>query len=450
MLLGPGATMCCCFVTSLVESTQRVAQEMGHRFNLDRVALAILAALFCAATNAQTPDFPSNFDARAIESATVISGGICSNQVIGISYQLPEGMRPEDAAAMRLTAREGEMARTGIGPEAGYFLFGYAESKTAAMLCGAANKDGQVQVIATSATALKTLGPHPLEQLVEGIGQALGAQPSKAVRESISGSDFERADAHAQLNSPVRGRIQIWGSTYAAQVNSYVVMWNLVGYSQKEWKQLIAGMNSLKFLPPQPISGPASPGAVISAVTPTPVAPDFQVRLNAFLSAWLKDRDRPRTMAFFDSAAFSAPPLIGSYCDGWYKKSTPPKQAAQIVAQNLMGVPGDFPKKTAPSAIFTAWDHLPPQWVTASSNNLAKDHFLVVRLDTESLGRIFSGVFAGSNYDKFAEGRIAKGGTSYWVVFPEIMPDGDIFVIFTLWQKSSTTWNIVDVDVVCQ
>jgi hypothetical protein len=36
------------------------------------------------------------------------------------------------------------------------------------------------------------------------------------------------------------------------------------------------------------------------------------------------------------------------------------------------------------------------------------------------------------------------------VVFPEIMPDGDLFVIFTLWQKSSGPWKITDIDTVCQ
>lgn len=423
---------------------------MALRFKLDRVMLGVLASLFATGAKAQTQTTPSNFDARAIESATVISGGICSNQAIGISYQLPEGMKPEDAAALRMVAREGALARAGIGPEAAYFLYGYSENKTTAILCGASNEQGQVQVVATSATALQSLGSRPLEQIVEGMGDAFGTPPSAAVRQNINGSDFERADAHAVLNSPDRGKLELWGSSYAAKVNSYVVMWNLVGYSQEEWERLVAGMNSLKILPPQPIMGAASPSTAMSATARTPIEPNFQARFDAFLSAWLKDRDQPKTMAFFDPASFSAPPLIGSYCDGWYKKGASPKQAAEIVAENLMGVPGEFPKNISPSAIFTAWERVPPQWANESANDLTKDHFLVVRLDTESLGRIFSGVFAGSAYNKYVETEVAKGRSFYWVIFPEVMPDGDVFVIFTLWQKSNATWNIVHVDAVCQ
>lgn len=38
----------------------------------------------------------------------------------------------------------------------------------------------------------------------------------------------------------------------------------------------------------------------------------------------------------------------------------------------------------------------------------------------------------------------------YWVVFPELMRDGDIFVIFTAWRKINDSWSIVHIDIVCQ
>ena len=62
---------------------------------------------------------------------------------------------------------------------------------------------------------------------------------------------------------------------------------------------------------------------------------------------------------------------------------------------------------------------------------------------------LFSEVFAGSEYHKFLESEIREGEGVYWAVFPELQPDGDIFVIFTLWQKSAG-WNIAHVDAVCQ
>jgi hypothetical protein len=60
---------------------------------------------------------------------------------------------------------------------------------------------------------------------------------------------------------------------------------------------------------------------------------------------------------------------------------------------------------------------------------VTNDHFLVVRLDSDSLSRIFSGVFAYSGYHKFLESQIQKTGSAYWVFFPELVPDGDLFVL---------------------
>jgi hypothetical protein len=110
-----------------------------------------------------------------------------------------------------------------------------------------------------------------------------------------------------------------------------------------------------------------------------------------------------------------------------------------------MGVPGDFPRNTTAFAIFSASDRLPPKSVAASANDVAKDHFLIARLDEESVNRIFSGVFANSSFENFLKNEVTKRGTSYWAVFPEVMPDGDIFVIFTLWQNLNNIWKITDV-----
>lgn len=393
---------------------------------------------------------PLKFDSQAVENATVISQGTCSNPVIGISFQLPPGMKPEDAAAMHMVARSGAMATEGIGPEARYFLYGYEEAKTTAILCGAANQDGQVQVVAVPAAALKSTAPAALQQVATSLAKALESQPVLVGLQTINGHDFERVDARTEVNSPTTGKVEIQASFYVAQVNSYIVMWNLVGYSQQEWKRLIAGMNSVTTSPPQ--SAPASvPQTSKPAVRVE--APDFQARLAEFLEVWLTDRDRAKTMTFFDPRAYTAPPLIGAYCDGWYKKGSPAGQAAKFIADNLAGVPSDFPKGTPPAAIFKAWNRIPPRWVAEATNDVSTDRFLVAQIDRDSLHRMFSGVFAGSDYGKFLQSEIGKGAGLYLAVFPELAPDGDVFVIFTLWQKSQQTngiWKIVHVDVVCQ
>jgi hypothetical protein len=227
-------------------------------------------------------------------------------------------------------------------------------------------------------------------------------------------------------------------------------MWNLIGYSEPQWKNLVAGMDSVKVFAPQPLNAPPSPGPSLPSSPQAPVAPDFQARLDAFLKAWLADRNLGKTMAFFDRAAYSAPPLVGTYCGGWYRTGTPPQQAKRFMSQNLMGVPSEFPKQTGAPAIFTAWNRLPPQWVSVAANDVARDHFLVARLDSDSLPRIFSGIFASSDYGKFLQSQIEKSGSAYWVVFPEVMSDGDLFVIFALWQKTGGPWKITHMDVICQ
>jgi hypothetical protein len=244
--------------------------------------------------------------------------------------------------------------------------------------------------------------------------------------------------------------VEIRATTCAAVVNSYVVLWNLVGFSEQEWKRLVAEMDSVKVFPPEPLRALPPPRPSLPSSFRGPLAPDFRAQLDAFMKAWLGDRDLPKTMMFFAPAAYSAPPLIGTYCSGWYQTGAPSQQAAKTMSENLMGVPAEFPKGTQASSIFTAWNRLPPQWAVESGNDVAKDHFLVAKLDSDSLGRIFGGLFARSGYYKFLESQIRKGEIAYWVVFPEVMPDGDLFVIFTLWQNTHGEWKITDMDVICQ
>lgn len=318
------------------------------------------------------------------------------------------------------------------------------------MLCGAASEGGQVQMIATIVSAIQSEGPQALKKVVRGMGQGLGTQPSSPRQETINGHNFERADAKAEVNSPTQGKVRLWASFYAAQINSYVVMWSLVGYSEDEWKRLVGGINTVNILAPRPVAPSGPPGAAAPSISRDPIAPDFQARFAEFLAAWFAARDQTKTLAFIDPVAYSVPPLIGAYCDGWFQRGESPQRAAQIVAQNLMGVPAGFPKNTPPPTIFKAWDRLPPEWVSAAANNVATDHFLVARLDLDSLSRIFSGVFAHSDYHAFLQKEIPKAGSTYWAVFPEMQSDGDIFVIFTLWQKNRGIWNITHIDVVCQ
>jgi hypothetical protein len=393
---------------------------------------------------------PAVFDGGAVESATTISGGVCSNPVIGISYQLPEGMQPEDATRMREVAALGARANLGIGPEARYFLYGYQEATTIALLCGAASQAGSVQMLASPASIIMAQGPNALERVVSSLAQEAHVQPSPPRVKTVNGLKLECADFHTEVSAPGRGKIEIRGSSCAAVVNSYVVMWNLIGYSEAEWNQLVAGLDSVKVFTAQPLKPPPPPGPSSPSSPQAPVAPDFQARLDAFLKAWLADRNVGKTMSFFDRAAYSAPPFVGTYCGGWYKRDAPAQVAARFMSHNLMGVPSEFPQQTGAPAIFKAWNRLPAPWVREAANDVAKDHFLVARLDSDSLPRIFSGIFTRSDYRKFLESQIQKPGSAYWVVFPELMPDGDLFVIFTLWQKSGGPWKITHMDVICQ
>jgi hypothetical protein len=415
---------------------------MAWASTIAAAALFIISLL--PAASAQS--VPAPFNSRAVERATVIAGGVCTNPIVGFSYRLPANMKPQDAAAMRAAARVVNETQW-IGPEARYILYGYEETKTIAMICGASSDTGQVQVIATPVAALESegfsAGDESLRAVAEKMGQQLGADPSPARKETISGHDFERADGAAAFG-PADKNMDLHGSFYAARVNAYIVMWNLIGYSEKQWNDLLPTMTSVKFLPPRPAAefrGSHEGG--------TPIAADFQARLNDFLRAWLDARDQAKTLAFIDPAAYAAPPVIGTYCDGWYRKDASVAEARDAIASNLMAVAADFPNDSKPSTVFKALDRLPPEWLDAAGNNVAADHFLAVALDQGTLRRMFTGSFARSNYELFLETQI-RSGESYWAVFPERRPNGDVFVIFTVWQKKQATWKIIHIDVVCR
>lgn len=415
-----------------------------------RVWPACFAILFffLAAYPARAQGIPTGFDSAAVENATAISGGVCSNSAIGFSYRLPADMKAEDAAKLRWFAYYGS-AKRGIGPEARYFLWGYKETKTIAMLCGAGSREGSVEVVASPLSFVESQGgPDALKKMAASVGQGLGAAPSAPRVITASGLKMECADARGKLKTPGGGKTEIRATSCAAAVGSYAVMWNLVAYSDAEWKRLVAGMDSVTAFRPKPLT-PLNAATALRAAHGQ-IAPQFQTRLDAFIKAWLGDRNTSKTMGFFDPAAYSAPSLIGSYCGGWYHTGASPKEASRFISENLMGVPQDFPKGTPASTIFSAWALFPSRWLSVSANDVAKDHFLVVSLKPASLHRVFSGVFAISKYGKYLSQQTGDQQEAYWVVFPERAPDGDLFVIFTFWQQSGEKWKIADVDVICQ
>lgn len=408
------------------------------------LALSILLPFQSSTAKSTQPAF----DSAAIEATTTISNGVCSNSTIGISYHLPKGLKVEDAAAMEKFGYNVDARLYGTGPEARWFLWGYSQRKSMALLCGAGGKASQVQMMATSTSSLAGNESQLPEQLLGGLGQQLGGKPSAVRGLSANGTNLECSDLHTALRSRAGSKVEVWATGCVDIVGSYVVMWAVSAPSEQDWKGMVASLNSVTLFKPGP-QVPVGGGSQRMPAASGRIAPDFQARLNAFMKAWLVDRNTSKTMAFFDTAAYTAPPFIGTYCTGWYHYNSPAQQAEKLISENLMGVPKDFPKGTNGPAIFTAWNRLPPQWVSASENNVAKDHFLVASLDSASLNHIFSGVFASSPYGNYLRSVIGKA-TAYWVVFPEVMPDDDIFVIFTVWQKTGHDWKITDMDIVCQ
>lgn len=145
------------------------------------------------------------FNSAAVEAATNISNGMCLNPVIGISYQLPEDLKPEDGVALHHLAYRVDARMYGVGPEARWFLWGYGERTETAWLCGANGNGSQIGVIAMPAHLVQSEGPGALKQLAQGVGQQLGVQPSPVRHVAVNGLNLECADVHATVNSPSQG-----------------------------------------------------------------------------------------------------------------------------------------------------------------------------------------------------------------------------------------------------
>ncbi len=132
----------------------------------------LLICLFGISPLAQTPGAGSrqtaapDFDARAIERGPTISGRTCSNSLIGVKYELSDGMQIEDAQTSRIVKARGERGRTGIGPEAEYILWGSGERHSIVYLCNGYDERGQVMATAIPLTVLRSYGPGGLEALV--------------------------------------------------------------------------------------------------------------------------------------------------------------------------------------------------------------------------------------------------------------------------------------------
>jgi hypothetical protein len=400
--------------------------------------------------SSQAQSAAPDFDARDVERATTISGRICSNSLIGVTYELPEDMQVQDARAMRIQKARGERSRTGIGPEAEYILRGAGERNAMVTLCGGGNERGQVMVTAFPLAVLRSYGQDDLEKLVKATGLAIGAQGQKSGAETFGGHVFTYAESHIVIPGAPGMQKGAFISSYATEANAYALLFNIIDYNLNDRKSYKAVMDSVKLN-----TVDAASGATVAKPSPRGgakqmITPDFQRRLTEFMTAWLTERDKAKTLSFMDKAAYEAAPIIGTYCDGWYRRGSPISQAKSTISANLMGVPSKFPQSTAAQDIFTAWNRLPPEWTDESANDIATDHFLIAVLDHDSLGRLFRDQFTESAYKKMLDAEVGKYGSLYWVVFPELMRDGDIFVIFTLWRKIKDTWGIAHIDVVCQ
>lgn len=422
----------------------------------DRIAVAVVICLLgisvpaqTGATSGQQTGAP-DFDARAVERATTISGRTCSNSLVGVTYELPEGMQVEDARTSRIVKARGERGRTGIGPEAEYILWGSGERHSIVYLCNGNSERGQVMVTAIPLAVLRSYGPGGLEALARATGQAIGAQGEKSSEENYAGRVFRHVESHGVIRGAPGKQKEVFLSAYATEANSYALLFNVVAYKQKEMASVEAFMGSVKVETAVAAPGPTAAEPSRQGGPKQEAVPDFQRRLTEFMTAWLMERDPAKTLSFVDDAAYNAPPIIGTYCGGWYRKGTPADQAKRIISANLMGVPSEFPKNTAAQDIFKAWDRLPPEWTDESANDIGKDHFFIAVIDHDSLDRLFRDQFTESAYKVLLRGEVEKLGPLYWVVFPELMRDGDVFVIFTLWSKTKDVWGIAHIDVVCQ
>lgn len=407
---------------------------------------AVLFFLHLAPAFAQSPAATTAFDGRVLERETTIVGTTCSNSAVGIVYDLPGGMQSEDPATLRIVSSRGELARTRIGPEANYILWGAGERRSMAKLCGATSDRGNVLVIAIPQSAFPALGADSVEALVLQLGQAVGIRGQKPATQTIAGRTFKNLQSHGESNAGGKHQ-ELFVAIYATEMDSYALVWQFSAHEPNQLTSMLDSLDSLKLSPSVTAS---ATGDSRVALKRQAIRSDFQARMSRFLTAWLTERDQARTLSFIAAGAYNMPAIIGTYCDGWYKKGMSTSQTEKVIAENLAGVPADVPKGTGTQDIFKAWDRLPPEWIEASLNDVTKDHFLVASLDRGSLNRLFPGEFAQSDYEKFLEKQAKAAGNLYWIVFPQLQTDGDVFVIFTLWQELHGTWSIIHIDAVCQ
>lgn len=411
------------------------------------VALSVLVPLLrVPRTFAQSPTTAATFDGRAVEDQSKVAGTTCSNAAVGITYDLPGTMPAEDPHALRVVESRGELARTGIGPEADYILWGARERRFMAQLCGAGNDRWNIVVIAVPQRIAATVGGGNVEVIVMQLSQTLGIRGGKLQNQLIAGRAFTYVESQGQGN--IGGKPQeFYAATYATEGNSYVFVWQLFSLDSKQMTAMVDSLKSVKLASPVPEPVQASPQRNMKSLQ---IPPGFHARFSEFLAAWLVQRDKAKTLSFIAPEAYSAPAMIGTYCDGWYKRDMLPSQAEKIIADNLMGVPDGFPQGTKSQDMFQAWDRLPPEWTDASLNDISKDHYLVASIDAQSLSGLFPDQFAHSDYEQFLEKEVKTAGSMYWAVFPVLQRDGDVFVIFTLWQHRRDAWSIAHIDVVCQ
>ncbi len=353
---------------------------------------------------------------------------------------------------MRAAEVRGATHRIVVGPEASYILRGYQERRAIVFVCSAVGTQRQIiRLMAVPKDVLASQGPDAFEKLLTAFAQTIGQKPELSESQSIAEHKFERADSQGDMDIGNGQHRQVFTSSYETEANSFVFLWNLVAFDKNQLNLMAATLNSLKIEqapPPLPLVG-AQPTSTSSIAKPA-ITPDFQQRLADFMSAWLTERDQEKILSFIASRAYHPEPFIGTYCDGWVKKGMPEGQAKKIIAENVMGVPSEFPKGTPAARMFSALDRLPPSWLDEAANDPSKDGYVVAALNDTTLEYLFSGEFAESDYGKFLRKQVTNGGAAYWVVFPELMPDGDVFVIFTLWEQVNGAWTITHLDCVCQ
>lgn len=417
---------------------------MNVRTGLILEVLFLCGGALLTPLRAQSVSPQGTFDGRSVEDATVVNGQTCTNPAVGFSYAFPAGTRVEDGRAARLEESRVDLEARGIQPEASYFLWGYGETRTVAHLCIGERAPLKIAIMVFPEAELSQLGSDPVQGISDSLAQSAGLPHGTPARLTVAGHSFQSDLSEGTVQFGNQNKTA-FVAMYGTRVNSYYVMWEVAGEQASVLGEVKDSLASLV------VTAPVTPATAAAGPTLKPeVAEEFRNRLNAFMVAWLTTRSEAATLSFVDQSAFKAPAIIGSYCDGWYKTGMPTGSVRSYVTSNLMGVPNGFPIGTAATKIFGAWDRLPPEWLNAAANDPSTEHFLVAEIDQQTLPLLFRDRFANSAYAQYLAGQVDKEGHLYWVVFPEMQPDGDIFVIFTVWERFRGTWSIAGFDIVCQ